>query len=201
MWKIKMKKTVSFLTLMTVAGLTSIPAMAAPNWTIDAASSHLNFNTKQGDKDIKGEFKTFTSTIVFDKADLPNSHFKVVIQTGSATTGDATSDGSLLTKDWLNVGSFPDATFESTKITAAPTEKSGFEYFEAAGKLTILGVSQDVTLPFSLKADGTNTIANGQLTLKRLDFGVGKSVDPNGEMVANDVTVTFSITAYPASQK
>ena len=191
-----MIKSSSLLTLGFIM-LGSTSAFAAPAWTIVPQLSHLTFETKQSDKMVTGEFKTFTPTILFDKADLATSHISVTIDMASASTGDSTNDGALPTKDWLNVGAFPTATFESTAITAKGQGSAGVDFYEAVGKLTILGTTHDVVLPFTLQETGANTHALGMLQLKRLDYGVGASIDPNGTMVSQDVTVKFDITAHP----
>ena len=191
-----MQKTLSLLSAVSILTLSSTASFAAPAWTVDPAISHLTFETKQGDKPVIGEFKKFKPVIEFSKEDLATSHIKVDIETGSALTGDKTSDEGLPSKDWFNIKAFPTATFESKQIISKTTDKEGVESYEAIGKLTILGVTRDVVLPFTLKADGQNTNAVGSLTLKRLDYGMGALVDPNGAMVSNDVTVKFDITAH-----
>lgn len=190
-----MKKTLSFLSAVSVLTLSSASSFAAPAWTVNPEVSHLTFEAKQGDKPIVGEFKKFIPTIKFSKEDLATSHIKVEIETGSAVTGDKTNDASLPTKDWFNIKAFPTATFTSTSIISKTADKDGFESYEAAGKLTILGVTHDVVLPFTLKADGENMHASGTLAIKRLDYGMGAMIDPNGAMVANDVTINFNVTA------
>jgi polyisoprenoid-binding protein YceI len=191
-----MKQTFSFISSFGILTVLSGASFAAPMWTIDPTASHLTFEVKQGDNPITGEFKKFTPTIEFDKADLTTSHIKVKVETGSAETGDKSNDSSLPSKDWFNIATFPSATFESASITNTGPDKVGLETFEAKGKLTILGVTREVVLPFTLKTDGDNTHASGTLALKRLDYGMGALIDPNSAMVSNDVTVKFDITAH-----
>lgn len=191
-----MKKTFSLISTFGILTVLSGASFATPMWTIDPTASHLTFEVKQGDNPITGEFKKFTPTIEFDKADLTASHIKVQVETGSAETGDKSNDSSLPSKDWFNISAFPSATFESVSIASIGLDKTGLENYEAKGKLTILGVTHDVTLPFTLKADGNNTRAFGTLALKRLDYGMGAMADPNGAMISNDVTVKFDITAH-----
>lgn len=191
-----MKKTIALLSTVSVLTLSSTASFAAPAWTIEPENSHLTFETTQNGRPISGEFKKFTPTIEFSKEDLATSHIKVDVETGSAFTGDKANDASLPTKDWFNTTAFPTATFESNSIISKTTDKDGFESYEATGKLTILGVSRTVILPFTLKVDGQNTHATGSLAVKRLDYGLGALIDPNGAMVSNDVTIKFNVTAH-----
>lgn len=191
-----MKTTLSLLSTISILTLSSASSFAAPSWTVLPDVSHLTFETTQSGKPLTGEFKKFTPTIEFSKEDLKTSAIKVDIEIGSALTGDKTADSNMLTKDWFNNAAFPTATFTSTAITSKTADKDGVEAYEAAGKLTILGVTRDVVLPFTLKAEGDKTHAVGSLAIKRLDYGLGAMIDPNGAMVANDVTVKFDITAH-----
>lgn len=182
-----------------LAGLSDLPsaAFAAPHWMIDPAASHLGFSGQQNGTPFTGVFKNFTSVIYFDPKDLAASSLNITIDTASAHTGDADIDRSLPTPEWFHTTSFPTARFESTAIHKAQKP----DQFEATGHLTILGVSKDITLPFTVTIDDfppTPTAhASGQIILNRLDFGLGKAVDPNGTLVLNPVTVTFDITAHP----
>ena len=192
-----MKKTLSLLSAVSVLTLSSTASFAAPSWNVAPESSHLTFETTQSGRPIVGEFKKFTPVIAFSKEDLKTSHIKVDVETGSALTGDKNNDTSLPTKDWFNTAAFPTATFESNMIISKTADKEGFENYEATGKLTILGVSREVVLPFTLqKVEGDNMHAVGSLAVKRLDYGLGALIDPNGAMVSNDVTIKFDITAH-----
>lgn len=180
--------------LITSLSLLCLPlsgAYAAPLWTVDTGSSHLRFAGKDSGKDFSGEFKIFTPEIAFDAKDLATSSIKVTIDTGSASTGDKTYDGSLPTSEWFNIAKFPDAVFQSKSITAIDAT-----HFEMTGTLTMVGISKDITLPFVLESDGKTARATGETTLKRLDFGLGKSVDSKGDTVSNDIIVKFDITAH-----
>jgi polyisoprenoid-binding protein YceI len=185
-----MKRIASFAVLaLTLSPPSS--AMAAPAWTVDAAKSTLAFTANDNGKDFTGSFHSFTPVIAFDAQDLATSSVSVTIDTGSAATGDKTYDGSLPSAEWFNIKSFPAATFQSTHITATDAT-----HFTAAGTLTILGVSKDISLPFTLTVDGKTAHATGHVSINRLDFGLGKTVDSTGSTVANAVTVSFDISAH-----
>ena len=187
--------------LFFLTGLILLPHIALaspPLWLVDMEKSQLTFDVKRDGQQLQGKFAAFEPVITFDKNNLAASKIKVTIQTNSATTGQQASDAALPSKDWLNVGTFPTATFESHSITAKAALSDGTENYEATGKLTILGVSQDVVLPFTLKPQDANTHAQGFLVIKRLDFGVGKQVDPQEKLVTNDVAIRFDLLAKPA---
>lgn len=181
----------ALLSALTICAFSG-SALAAQNWMISPEQSHLTFSGHQGDSPFTGEFKTFTPIVAFDKNDLKSSHIKVIINTGSASIQGVSGGENLPTAAWLNVTQFPEAVFESTEITS-----TGNDTYQVNGTLTILGVTKDISLPFSLKEIDGMTQASGKVTLKRLDFGIGKSVDPNGKTISDDVDVKFDLIARP----
>lgn len=183
-----------FFAALVVLLLTASPASAAaPKWTVDPAASEIAFSGKHAGNEFKGTFKTWTADIAFDPADLAGSKAKVTVEMGSAVTGNKTYDGSLPSAEWLDPKAFPDAVFETKSFT-----KTGENAYTAAGTLTIKGVSQDVSLPFTLKTEGDKTLMDGSLTLDRLLYKVGTASDPKAEWVSKDIAVTVKVTATKA---
>ena len=110
------------------------------------------------------------------------------MDTGSATLGSRETDAELPKPVWFNVPKFPQAQFESTSIKALGGGK-----FEVAGKLTIKGTAQNVTVPVALAQSGATTTATGTLPLKRLAFKIGENEWADTSMVADEVTVKFKL--------
>ncbi len=73
--------------------------------------------------------------------------------------------------------------------------------YEAAGKLTIRGVTKDVKVPltFQSRVEQGKTVAfmTGRVPVKRLEYGVGQGEWKSTEWVKDDVSVTFSIRLTP----
>lgn len=167
-------------------------AVAAPaTWTVDQAKSSLTFAVNVNGQTVVGKFKAFGALIAFDPADLAHSSAKITLPMDEAKTNEATRDAMLLKPDWFNILDFPQAVFQTTSFVA----KGGNKY-EAAAKLTLKGISRDVTLPFTLDIAGNTASVKGETVLKRLDFGVGQGPDYTGETpVALKVKVMVNITA------
>ena len=178
-----------FLPLFISCFLFFSPVMAAPVWIIDIAQ--IQFKGKESGKEFSGEFKKITPVVVFDPADLEKSSITVTIDAAAIVTGNSTYDSVLPTSEWFNVAKFPDVVFKSKTIRAI--DKT---HYQADGTLVMLGVSKDISLPFELTIDNGKAHAVGDVTLKRLDFGLGQSVDANGNTVSNDVVVHFNVTAH-----
>jgi polyisoprenoid-binding protein YceI len=182
--------------LFRVALLSAIvfatPALAA-DWTVQADKSHLGFSGVQTGAPFKGSFGIWKAEISFDPAHPEAGHAKVTIDLASARTGDAQRDTALPQADWFDVKHFPQATFEATGFTA-----KGGDAYEAAGRLTIRGVTKDVVLPFTLSMAGDSATAKGRLGLVRTVFGVGQGPWTSGEWVALEVGVDIDLVAAKA---
>lgn len=165
----------------------ALPAVAA-DWTIDKAASRLSFVATQNGAPVAGAFSDWSATISLDPADLANARIEARVQTGSASTGQAQIDGTLPSDAWFNSAAMPEAVFTSSKITA----KNDGTY-EAAGELTIKGISQPLVLPFTLSIEGDRAHATAEVPVARLAYGVGTGI-PAGT-VADEVKVVLDISA------
>ena len=180
----------------SIAGFaaTLMPLMAASasaaTWTVDPAKSKIGFSGTQTEQPFSGQFKTFLATIDFDPAKPETGHATIIIDTGSATTGDPQRDEALPGADWFDAKSFPKAVFEAKSFT----HKTGDEY-EASGTLTIRDVSKPLVLPFTLTTNGNIAHAVGHVPLIRTTFGVGQGAWATADYVAFAVNVDIDLTA------
>ncbi|KRD50260.1 polyisoprenoid-binding protein [Acidovorax sp. Root275] len=152
------------------------------------AQSEVQFTARQMGVPLDGHFKTFSAQVAFDPAKLATSKIALTVDTGSATLGSRETDAELPKPTWFNVPKFPQAQFESSSIKALGGGK-----FEVAGKLTIKGNAQNVTVPVALVQSGATTTATGTLPIKRLAFKIGENEWADTSMVADDVTVKFKL--------
>ncbi len=171
---------------------------AVPNWTVVHEKSAITFRPTQLGSAFTGHFAVFAATIAFAPDDLAHSRVMVDVQMGTAKTGAADRDANLMSGEWFNVAKFPDAVFTSTAF-----HKVGKDAFTADGTLTIKGVTLPVRLPFKLAirddARGEKVAtADGTVTLDRSAFNVGTGRWKGTDVIANQVPVTFHITAVSA---
>lgn len=175
-------------------GLAAPAARAAPAvWTVDKAASKLGFKSSFSGMDFDGAFRRWDAQIVFDPKALGAAKATVSIDVASASTGTSERDEAMPTSDWFDVAHFPRATF----VTKAFRSRGGDRY-EAAGDLTLRGVSRPVVLPFTLTIEGDVATMTGQVAVDRSAFGVGQGQWSSPETVPLPVTVTVSITAHRA---
>lgn len=178
----------AFLAVLMI--LIAVPAMAK-TWDVDYGRSHLGFSGKQSGESFEGGFKNFTVTIDLDPTHPEGGKITASIDIASATAGSADRDTYLPHSDWFNTAKFPKAEFVSTSIHSGSTPSC----FEAAGNLTIKGISQPLTLPFCLKPEGDHMRATGSVTLLRNNFSIGTGQWADEGVVANAVMVNLDIAA------
>ena len=189
--------------LLSTLAAAIFSASAADTYTIDNAHSSVGFAVKHlMVTTTKGQFKDYTGTIQYDAKDISKSSVKVTIKTASINTDNNDRDNHLRSPDFFDATKNPDITFESTKIV-----KQGLGY-EAAGKLTIKGVTKDVKIPFTINGPvkdpwgNTRIGVEGGLTINRQDFGVSwsKTLDNGNLVVANDVKIDLVIEGIQAKK-
>lgn len=164
--------------------------LAGANWTVEYGASALRFAGKHAGKDFKGAFETFEASIRFDPADLANSEVVVVVDTGSARTGDKFQESSLREGEWFDVASHPTARFQSRSF-----REVGPGLYELSGDLTIKGATVPVAAPFRLSVEGDRASVEGAASLDRLVLNLGVVSDPKGEWVSAQIPLEFTLTA------
>jgi cytochrome b561/polyisoprenoid-binding protein YceI len=167
-----------------------------PAWRVNVARSSIQFSFNiddgSGANRIEGRFTRWRADIRFDPANLERSSALVTIETASATTGIDAQDSALPTAPWFNAAAHPNATFRATEF-----RRRGQGY-EARGTLTIKGRGRNVDLPFTLVIDGNTAVMNGQFSVDRRAFDIGKDTEAD-DMVSRDVDVTIRVEATRAS--
>jgi polyisoprenoid-binding protein YceI len=150
--------------------------------------SQITFAIKEMGVSVEGKFAKWTSDIAFDPKNPAAGKVAFTIDTASATLGSPETDSEVPKPTWFNVAKFPAATFTSTAI--AP---KGAGHYDVAGKLTIKGAAHDVTVPIAVAQSGGVTTADGQFTIKRLDYKIGEGEWTDTSTLANEVLVKFHI--------
>lgn len=179
------------LKLATCLMLASAPLLAAP---INSAQSRIGFTLKQMNVPMQGQFKRFSGDVTLDPATPAKGRADLSIQIASISlpTPDATAQTQ--TRDWFDAARFPSARFVTTSI-----KPLGGNRFQFAGKLTIKGISRDVSAPFTVAKNGALTVADGVLPVSRLAFKVGEGDWADTDTVADNVSIGFHIV-FPSSK-
>lgn len=181
--------------LVSAALLTTTAPAAEPagvaRYTLDPAKSTLEFQFVQAGAQNTGKFGKYTVTLDFSASDLTASKLDVVVDMASLNTSDKERDDTLHGPDLFDAAKYPQAHFTSTQMTKTATG------YDAAGKLTIRGVTRDQHVAFTFKtaAEQGQTVGylTGKTTVRRLDFGVGQGDWKSTEWVGNDVAVAYTL--------
>ena len=152
--------------------------------------SSIEFSYSQMGVSMDGRFRRFSSQLSFDPAQPATARVAVDVDLASIDTGTPELDTEAAGKDWFNLKSFPTARFVATTV-----KPLGANRYSVAGKLTIKGRSRDVVVPATFTAQGGTGVFAGQFTIRRGDFAIGEGAWSAFDIVANDVTVMFRITA------
>lgn len=191
-----MTSTRLLLAVTALGGMLAPPVGAAEGWTV-LDSSRLGFTFYQQGQPTEGEFENFTAEIVFDPHNVEQSRVEVEIDLASVQTGHKDRDATLRSSALFNVEQWPNASFRSDQLVEA-----GDGRYEAHGSLTIRDVTRDIVLPFQLVIeqhpdDPSEQLAEarGEVTISRLEFGVGQGDWSSTKQVGDEVVVHVAIDA------
>lgn len=191
-----LKKTLAALALGT-ALLTAGQAMAA-DYTIDKEGQHAFINFKishLGYSFIYGTFKDWTGTFSFDAAKPEDSKISIDLKTASVFTNHAERDKHISSKDFLDVATYPDAKFVSTKVTNVGKNADGKTTADVIGDLTLHGVTKPVTVKTTFLGEGKDPWGGyragfeGTTSIKRSDFGKMMDLGPQSDTL--DMIISF----------
>jgi polyisoprenoid-binding protein YceI len=175
--------------LLALAGAAAVVAAdVAANQTLIANQSEVVYVTSTMGAEVEGGFSRFEAQIDLDPAKLQTSSVSFAVDTSSVTFPSQDVQKELVKPDWLDAARYPKAEFRSSRI-----QKMADGRFEIAGTLTIKGHAHEVVFPTSLTRSGATTFANGTLTVKRLDYGVGLGEWGDTSLVEDAVRIRFKI--------
>ena len=87
---------------------------AADTYIIDPVHSSAGFAVRHMMlSTVKGNFREFSSQILFDEQDIKKSSVNVVIKTAGINTGNERRDGDLRSVNFFDAASYPEITFKS----------------------------------------------------------------------------------------
>lgn len=120
---------------------------------------------------VVGRTEKVTGELTVDDATV--SAGNISIDMASVTTNISSRD-NYFRDNTMHTSEFPNATFELTKPIQIPTPLApGYkETFEVAGKLTIHGVTREVTAQLETGFDGTHVQVAGSIPVTFSDYGV-----------------------------
>lgn len=172
------------------AALTAVaaPAFAAEvAYGLDSAHTETSFSIDRfGFTSILGIFAKSEGTIWLDEAAPEKSRVEATVTVDSLLTANPTRDEHIKGERWLNAAKNPTMTFKSTKVV-----KTGADTAKVTGDMTIMGVTQPVTLDVKLNKIGTGPMGPKKMAgftitgaISRKAFGSAGAAGVIGDNVA-----------------
>jgi polyisoprenoid-binding protein YceI len=183
---------------MTTASAPALTELTG-TWTLDPAHTRIGFVARHAMvTKVRGAFNEFEGTATLDGANPANSRAEVKIQAASIDTRNAQRDEHLRSNDFLAMNEYPEITFSSTGVRQVDDTT-----FELTGDLTIRGVTNSVTIPFTFEGAATDPFGNqragfeGSVVINRKDYGVtwNAALEGGGVLVSDKVTLEFEVSA------
>jgi polyisoprenoid-binding protein YceI len=193
-----------FTAAMAVITFASSAQMADGKFNVDFKTSTVNWKgQKVTGSGHNGTVRVSSGQLEFKGNNLIAGKVKLNMNEISCTDlSDAESNANLLnhlrSADFFNTAQFPDANFEVTSVKAQK-DGNGNTHF-ITGKLTIKGITKDVSFPATVGGkDGQATI-KGELVIDRSQFDVRYGSETFfGELgdkaIDNNMTIVFNLVA------
>jgi len=162
---------------------------APPRYAQNAAKSSLKFTFEQAGAAASGNFKKFTTVLIYDEKNLAASSLNVRVEIASVDTQEPERDAMLKDADLFNAAKYPAATFAASSLA-----KRADGGLEAVGKLTIRDTTHDLRLPLTLKPTPDGLELSGKTAIKRLDYGVGQGEMKATDSVGDEVKIEYAVS-------
>jgi polyisoprenoid-binding protein YceI len=166
--------------------------LKAGKYTIDGVHSTVVFRVIHNNvSPFYGRFNKVAGHFSVDPAKLDDAAIEITIDADSVDTNVEKRNQHLKSADFFSVKEFPTIEFKGDKV-----KKSKDDTYEVSGKLTLHGVTKDLTL--QVQQTGAAESERGTLagfettfTIKRSDFGMTNML----EGVSDEVKLMIGIEA------
>lgn len=187
----KLIKPINKILFCSALGLAiSSTANASDINAIDADNSNINFKYQQMGVFMNGKFEKFDADISFSPENADQGSVKFQVELASVDTGTSDGNDEVVKSTWFNTEEFPVASFTSNKI-----EQTGENDYLVSGILNIKGNDIETQVPATFTPTDNGGNFTGEFTINRGDFNIGEGAWSTFEIVANPVTINFSISA------
>src|SRR5271170_5949140 len=167
------------------------PALAAANWRIDPARTHIAFAIDSvGYPRTKGQFRQFQGRISVDLDHPDKSSVAFHVQSQSVDVGSSSFDDYLRSVAFLDADRFPSIDFVSHSV-----EKVDDHTVRVSGDLTLPGVTRPLSVEVAVeRPDGGGSarlVFQAKTSIDRLAFGMNSGFP----LVAREVELVISSEA------
>jgi polyisoprenoid-binding protein YceI len=162
----------------------------------DTAHSNVGFAVPiaGGLAKVRGKFSRFTVNLNYHAKDITKSTVTATIKADSIDTGIEGRDNHLKTPDFFEVAKYPDITFTSKKVLRKGKQLS------VTGDFTMHGVTQEITIPFTLSGDPAKLKAGeppvgvqGSIKIDRRTYGITYARKDDANFIGNEIEIELSL--------
>ena len=181
---------------------TTPTVIPAGTWSVDPAHSKVGFAVKHmGIATVRGEFTEFEGTLEIGE-DLSSAKAYGTVKTQSVDTNEPQRDDHLRSPDFFDAAQFPELSFESTSIEALDAEE-----YRITGRLTIHGVTNEITLHADFEGTDIDPWGNervalevtGQLSRGDYEMKFNQALGSGNMLVSDKVNLALDISAVKQS--
>ncbi|MEZ5044845.1 MAG: YceI family protein [Saprospiraceae bacterium] len=133
-----------------------------------ADKSTVQFKIKNGGFWVNGAFSDINLQGTFFPTEITKSQWSATLSVKSLDTGIKKRDTHLLSEDYFDADKYP-----SIKIVSKILKATQNGYI-LEGDLQIKDVKKAIVIPFRVEEQGDHFLLKGELTLNRIDYGVGE---------------------------
>jgi polyisoprenoid-binding protein YceI len=155
------------LTALACVALVS-PVGADDTFKLSGQNTKVAFIGTKPNGKHEGGFKTIKGTITMKENDPTTAVFKVDIDLNSMFTDNPQLTNHLKSPDFFNVRRNATGKFVSTKVTKKD------DGFEVSGKLTMNGVTKEVSFPATIEATSQEFKLDSEFDINRNTWNIGK---------------------------
>jgi polyisoprenoid-binding protein YceI len=168
----------------TILALFFVKTVSAQNFEPVDSASNISFRIKNLGFNTTGSFSGLAGIITFTPGNPDGCSFDVHIDAKTVNTGVEMRDDHLRGADFFDVKNHPQIQFVSVKVTE--TKKNGTLF--VSGKLTMKGITKEISFPFTAEPLSDGYLFNGEFSINRRDFNVN-----GGSMVSDKLTVLLKV--------
>ncbi|HEY3745363.1 MAG TPA: YceI family protein [Gemmatimonadaceae bacterium] len=178
------------------ASKAAAPVSTPSTWKVDPTHSELSFSIRHMVSRVRGQFDTWTGTIVADPNDWNTASVEVVAQTSTIDTNNERRDEDLRSPNHFDAEANPTVTFKSTKVA-----RFAGDSVQVTGNLTIHGVTKPVVLRGHFNgmtgASGKRRAGfEAETTINRQDFNMTwNRIVEGSSMLGDEVKIEIAIAA------
>lgn len=167
-----MKKIAFFGFLSSILILSAFVAGKETAYKVDVANSKVFWKGKKVTGEHYGYISLSDGALTVENGKLKGGNFEIDTKTITVTDiADASSNeklvGHLKNDHFFDVEKHPKATFAITSATS-----KGGENYDIKGKLTIKGITNDVSFPATVKVEKSKVTAKALITIDRTKYDI-----------------------------